>query len=841
LLRSSGTPRTFAKTLPAAFLILLTVIFFFPVCFQGKTFYAFDTLLEVLPWSALAPGYRPYNPLINDPVNVFYPAYHFYFNHIKELAYPLWDPLIFCGRPFPSGVYPMNNPLVFAFNLVLPLTTAHDAVLGLHLFAAGLFMFLYLKEIRLKALAALAGAVAWMFNGHVMVWFEFEHLPIMAATLPAALLYLHRWLQTGRRLHCLVFTAAVCLSITAGYSHVLIYELIFIGIYFLLLLYNAQKEDSLRQLINGRFAVHLGISIALGVCISANFLTSSLTLLDDAQREEIPFSDLHRKTGRLPAKYLTTLIFPDFYGNPAGEGVVFTPREDKAQIYNNYTELCIYAGIVPLFLILVCLVHLGKRRFALFYLSTAVVTLAMAMGSVLYYPLAKWVIGLSYSSPTRILYLCGFSMAVLAAIGADLLLAHAERKTKVFTLSLWAVLLLTAIALAFFAQTEPGAKWAAGSIDEAHWQHDFQILSRHFALTSSAVFTPLLFAGVSFFLLCAALLAKTDHRRSRYIALSILILAVDLISFGRHYNTTTPTELAYPPTGAIRFLQQDESAFRVVNIGFFLHNFLIPFGIQDIGGYTSFYPKRYGEYLHLSQQGPAAPLPDRYYRWTMFHRYGSPLLNLLHTKYVLTSPSEKPDTADLKPVYQGEIQVFENLSAFPRAFIVHDYQLCPDRQSAFEAIGSYRQADFASRVVLESPPPAPYSNKDPMPAEAARARVERIAVGTNRVEIELETDRKGFLVLSDSYHPHWQATVDGKAVEILRANYIMQAIPVPQGRHRVLLQFRSRPLAAGIILTAVGWLVLAVLLGSCRFTKKQPNQSPAHDADPIDKQRYPAG
>ena len=829
LLRDPGNSNAFAKYLPALVILLLTVIFFYPVIFQGKTFYAFDALLEVLPWSHLSPGYRPYNPLITDPVNIFYPAYRFYFDRIKQLAYPLWDPFNFCGRPFPSGIYPMNNPLVFVLNLLLPQAAAHDAVLALHLFAAGFFMFLYLKEIRLNKLAAMVGAVAWMFNGHVMVWFEFEHIPIMAATLPAALLYLHRWLKTGRLLHCLCFTAAVGLSITAGYSHVLIYELIFIGIYLLLLLYHAKKENLLPSLVNRKHLGYFALSLVLGICLSANFLTSSLTLLDDAHREQIPFSDLYRKTGRLPAKYLTTFVFPDFYGNPAGRGIVFTPREGAAQTYNNYQELCIYSGILPLFLVLACLPQLNKRRYALFYLLTAFVTLAMAMGSILYYPLARWIIGLNYSTPTRILYICAFAIAVLSAIGADILLSPIRKKKQTITLALWVLLLLSATAIAVFAQTEAGAKWAAGNINAAFWQQDYAVLSRHFAWSSPAVLFPLLFTAASLAMLCGALFAKDESRRGRYILFGLLILAIDLISFGRHYNTVTPAELTYPQVDSTRFLQRDTSNFRVVNIGFFLHNFLVPFQIQDIGGYASFYPKRYAEYLHLSQKGPDAPLPDRFFRWTMFHRYGSPLLNLLNTKYVLTSTAENPDNPDLKLAYQGEIKVLENLSAFPRAFIVPHYHLCTDRRAAYETIGSYRQADFTSRVVLESPPPALFRQKAPGRPAAAPSRIERITYRNNRVEIDIDAGGSGFLVLSDSYHPDWRATVNGKPVAILRANYIMQAVPVSEGHHRVVFQFSSRTLTVGILTTAAGWLVLAVLLSSCcmaarRSVKRRADQ-----------------
>src|SRR3972149_84356 len=105
---------------PLAFIVALTILFFYPILFQGKTFYAFDTLFQYLPWSSSAPNFQAHNTLITDPVNVFYPMYHLFKEAVQSQGWCFWNSSNFCGTP--TGI--PENPISFILYYFFPLTVA---------------------------------------------------------------------------------------------------------------------------------------------------------------------------------------------------------------------------------------------------------------------------------------------------------------------------------------------------------------------------------------------------------------------------------------------------------------------------------------------------------------------------------------------------------------------------------------------------------------------------------------------------------------------------------------------------------------------------------------------
>jgi dolichol-phosphate mannosyltransferase len=93
--------------------------------------------------------------------------------------------------------------------------------------------------------------------------------------------------------------------------------------------------------------------------------------------------------------------------------------------------------------------------------------------------------------------------------------------------------------------------------------------------------------------------------------------------------------------------------------------------------------------------------------------------------------------------------------------------------------------------------------------------------------------RPGWLVLDESWHPDWTATVDGAPALVYRAAGSLPAVPLPAGRHHVVFQFQPPAwygacLGGGALswLLALGFLCAAPILPR-RFTQASKPPAPA--------------
>jgi hypothetical protein len=80
----------------------------------------------------------------------------------------------------------------------------------------------------------------------------------------------------------------------------------------------------------------------------------------------------------------------------------------------------------------------------------------------------------------------------------------------------------------------------------------------------------------------------------------------------------------------------------------------------------------------------------------------------------------------------------------------------------------------------------------------------------NRIEARVQGGG-GLLVFSEVDYPGWQATVDGDPVPLVRADYLLRALCVPPGEHRVVLTYDPPLLKVGLAITA---LALFLVCGS---------------------------
>jgi hypothetical protein len=429
-------------------------------------------------------------------------------------------------------------------------------------------------------------------------------------------------------------------------------------------------------------------------------------------------------------------LMPNFFGNPAGYDYWGSFQNPGAL---NYFETAAYVGILPLVLAAWSLRRCREPAFWFFAALTAVAVLA-AVGSPLYLLLYSIVPGFhELAGLGRILCLAAFGLAGLAAMGADDLLARMESRPLGLAVRLPTLVIALAAGAACVVLgsvvSEYGTSYGAGSVSQA------------------AAFLALVIASMEL------VNARARLRLSPKLfgAAAIALVAVDLFGFGISFNPFVSAKLAYPAIGPIPWLQRHAGHERVTSLAtegldWFPHNASMIYGLRDIHGSDS---------LRVASSFALVSPPDG--NQSQYPDPDSPLLDRLGVRYLLT---ERPLSGKWRLVHDGEVPVYENTQAQPRAYL---------STSPGAAVSFTR--DEADRVVLEASAPA----------------------------------RGATLTLTDSYFPGWRAWVDGRPARIERVGEGFRGVVLAAGSHTVEMRYEPASYRVGLFVSLVA---LALVLGA---------------------------
>lgn len=85
------------------------------------------------------------------------------------------------------------------------------------------------------------------------------------------------------------------------------------------------------------------------------------------------------------------------------------------------------------------------------------------------------------------------------------------------------------------------------------------------------------------------------------------------------------------------------------------------------------------------------------------------------------------------------------------------------------------------------------------------------------LSLEVQTDSRKMLVLSEIFYPGWKCRVDGEITEILPVDYILRGVIIEPGKHQVEMTFFPRSLRKGRVISLVSFLFsLIMVIAFCR-------------------------
>lgn len=785
-----------AKEVPWVFILLLifTCLFFYKIIFTGQVLVAADVLGQYLPWKA-NPVYanRPHNPSLSDAVDTGYPMKYYATEMIKKGIFPLWDTSILCGTPFwANSEAALFNPFYILFYL-LSLPEAFGYISMIEMLLSGLFMYFFMRAIKLMPFGALIAGITYMFNTFFIIWMWHLNFIAVAMWLPLILLFIEKFLQNGKLIHSIFAGIFLGIQFLCGFLQISLYILIGTLIYALIRVIQLKpKSKSIFIYLAGMFLVFV-IGFGLGMAQ----LIPVFEIVNLSQRIEYPYGfDLFD----LPAVLqLITFIFPDIYGNPLDYNYWGVP---------NYAELCGYLGILPVILCLVALFYRkDKQTFVNFMIG--IFALSVYLNLPTNGLLSKTIPGYSQGiAPNRIIFLYLFSGAVLAGLGADYLESAKRPNPKLKFLSRYVlaalsiiIIFISSLILALrsqgrsvidLVQSLPLCN-ASGSVfifeKIINKIQSTAYIPKYYHLFSPTIYLPL---GLIF--LSLWLLNFYIKKGSSFIfkAAAILIIIIDLFYFGMRYITTVDKGLVFPRLEAVDFLKREKDLFRVLTLGnVFPKSTLVPYNIQSAEGYISLFPKRY-EDLCLSIEGTDKIGIGTGVEFSPIGMH-SPLINLLNVKYILSD--EKIEDSRFKLVYDSEIYIYENKDVLPRAFIVPRAKIIRHKDEILRELNSstFNPKEY---VILE----------EDTGIKSTFSSLRDSAVGitdysANIVKLYADVSEPAFLVLLDTYYPGWKVYVDDKEDKIYRANYTFRAVRLGTGRHLIKFVYRPFSFIIGLNLT----------------------------------------
>jgi hypothetical protein len=813
----------------ALILLCITCVFFWRVIFLGETTVAADILQQWYPWKFYITNPQPVrNNYFSDNIVYFYPAMFYANEMIKEGQIPLWNPYTLCGKPFLANHYSaIFSPFSLIFYL-FPLKQAFGYANIAQIFLAGLLMFLFMHTIKVSSFGSFVASLVFMFNGFFMVWLEDPTCISTALWLPLILLFLEKMVRGPKRiLFAILAGGAIAFQFLSGHIQVSLYILLGIVIYTIIRIPQLYSgKEKIKEMLHCLF--FLGIAFLLGFVLAAIQLIPFAELVPLSHRIGNLYKYKFQLINLSCFLHLITFIVPNIFGNP-----------NNYWGAENYVELCGYIGILPLILAVFALSSRKNKLIVPF--------LVIAIFSLLVY-LQTPFLALLYLIPgynrsigfTRIIFLYTFAASVLAGFGADYLDKEKGLKSRIKALNKFIIKCLF-IGIFLFLLGNSALQIGKDHIINQgknifnirfsgepnfgimlqnffkNFSSSYEDYLRYYHLLSPVIYIPFLLTVAS---ICIFILYFKKGATILFKVILCLVIIVDLFYFGLRYLPIVKPELIYPEVEAVKFLKNDSSIYRAISLEdtTFPSNTMFPYKIQNVNGIGSLYLKRYIEFISLIDKDAVLQSICPYYIHLTDSK--SILTDLINVKYILTTREINEDK--LRLIYNKEIRIYENMEVFPRAFVVPKAVVIKEKEEILRHLSS-KYFEPTKYVILEEEPDIDHRPKT-IDHRLEKEQVTITKYEPNEVAINVVLSSSKFLILSDSYYPGWKVYVDGKEDKLFCANYIMRAVYLDKGDHKVDFIYDPVSFKVGKYISFLSLILITSFLGIHLVARLKPRK-----------------
>lgn len=239
---------------------------------------------------------------------------------------------------------------------------------------------------------------------------------------------------------------------------------------------------------------------------------------------------------------------------------------------------------------------------------------------------------------------------------------------------------------------------------------------------------------------------------------------------------------------------------------------------KSIGGYHAAKLRRYQEVIeaHISPEMNAAMKAIAEAAGDMSAVDGNklfPVINMLNTKYFIM------------PLQGGANAPLPNPYAYGNAWFVDKVSYVNNANEELSALGTtdLRHTAVADKAFSD------VLGQSKANDSTATVRLEKYE--PNKLEYSVSSKNGGVVVFSEIYYPGWNATVDGVEVPVGRANYILRAISVKPGSHKVVLDFHPKSVSVTETIAYIATAILILMFVAIVIVKHKESKTGANSKE----------
>jgi hypothetical protein len=813
---------TFKKCLPDLLAVLLFAVlafaYFFPADTEGRILYRHD--------SSAGRG------LGQEQVD--------YRKRTGEMT--RWTNSAFCGMPTYQIAPSYDSSDVIkaaekAYHLWLP-----ENVWYVFAYMLGFYILLRAFDFR-QSLAAL-GSIIWAFSsyffiiiaaGHIWKVMALAYLPPMIAGIVLA--------YRGRYLWGLLVTSLFCaLEINANHVQMTYYYLFIIIFMVIAYAVEAVRSKEYKHFAKATAVCAMGALIGLSINISNLYHTWEYSKESMRGKSELTKADSANQTDSgLERDYITqwsygvgetwTLLVPNTKGGasvPMARNKTAMKHADPnySYIYQQIgqywgeqpgTSGPVYVGAFVLMLFVLGLfIVKGPLKWAL--LSATVLSVLLSWGHN-FMPFTDFFIDYvpmysKFRTVASILVIAEFTIPLLAMLALkrivdepELLTAKIKYLYLSFALTGGVALLFALMPSIFFSNYVSSSELSALS---QFPQEQLQPLLANLTEMRKAMFTADCWR--SFAIIVAGtlllLLYKAKRLKSQYMIAGIVVLCLaDMWQVNKRYLNDemfverSVRETPVTANAAVTQVMNDKSLYyRVLNLASNTFNENeTSYHLKSVGGYHPAKLRRYQEmverYISPEMQALFGAVADAQGDMTKVDGDSIfPVLSMVNTKYFIF------------PLQSGQAAPLLNPYAFGNGWFVDRVEYVDDANREIAAVGDIdlRRVAVADTKFKEA--------IGESVAQDSTGTVTLTSYDANRLTYDISSSRGGVVVFSDIYYPGWTATVDGVEVPVGRVNYILRAINVKPGAHKVELSFFPKTVDTTETIAYAGYVLLVIIV-----------------------------